>query len=54
MCPWLGSHVFSCGRQLSGLPSRVDYLSPQGVLLLRVYGTIASPRWLELRGPPAG
>ena len=35
------------------LPSRVEYLSPQGVLLPRVYGRIASPLWLELRGPAA-
>ena len=51
MCPWVGSHVPSCGWQLWGLPSRVEYLSPQGVLLPRVYGTIASALWLELRGP---
>ena len=31
----------------------MEYLSPQGVLLPRVYGTIASPLWLELRGPTA-
>ena len=42
MCPWVGSHPPSCGRQLSGLPSHVEYLPP-------VYGTIASPLWLELR-----
>ena len=53
MCPWVGSHAPSCERQLWGLPSRVEYLSPQGVLLSRVYGTIASPLWLELRGPAA-
>ena len=33
-----------------GLPSRVEYLSPQAVLLPLVYGTIASPLWLELWG----
>ena len=33
-----------------GLPSRVGYLSPQGVLLPRVFGTIASLLWLKLRG----
>ena len=33
MCPWVGLHAPSCGRQLWGLPSRVAYLSPQGVLL---------------------
>ena len=38
------------GRQLWGLPSRLEYLSPQGVLLPLVYGTTASPLWLELRG----
>ena len=51
MCPWVGSHVPSCGRQLWGPPGRVEYLSPQGVLLPRVYGTTASPLWLKLRGP---
>ena len=33
-----------------GLPSRLEYLSPQGVFLPQVYGTIVSPPWLELRG----
>ena len=28
----------------------MEYLSPQGVLLPLVYGTTASPLWLELRG----
>ena len=32
------------------LPSRIEYVSPQGGLLPRVYGTTASPLWLELRG----
>ena len=50
MCPWVGPHALSFGRQLWGLPSRVEYLSPQGVLLPLVYGTTASPLWLELRG----
>ena len=50
MCPWVGPHVPSFGRQLWGLPSRVEYLSPQGVWLPPVYGTTASPLWLELRG----
>ena len=50
MCPWVGLHAPSFGRQLWGLPSRVEYLSPQGVLLPLVYGTTASPLWLELRG----
>ena len=54
MCLWVGSHAPSCERQLWGLPSRVEYLSLQGVLLPRVYGTIASPLWLDLRGPAAG
>ena len=53
MCPWLGPHAPSFGRQLWGLPSRVEYLSPQGVLLPLVYGTTASPLWLELRGHSA-
>ena len=53
MCPWVGTHAPSFGRQLLGLPSRVEYLSPQGMLLPRVYGTTASPLWLGLRGPAA-
>ena len=53
MCPWVGSHAPSCGRQFWGLSSRMEYLSTQGVLLLRVYGTTASAPWLELRGPTA-
>ena len=43
----------SFARQLWGLPSRVKYLSPRGVLLPLVYGTTASPLWLELRGHSA-
>ena len=50
MCPWVGPHAPSFGRQLSGLPDREEYLSPQGVLLPLVYGTTASLLWLELRG----
>ena len=53
MCPWVGPHAPSFGRQLWGLPSRVEYLSPQGVLLPLVYGKTASPLWLELRGHSA-
>ena len=53
MCPWVGPHAPSFRRQLWGLPSRVGYLSPQGVLLPLVYGTTASPLWFELRGPSA-
>ena len=53
MCPWVGPHAPSFGRQLWGLPSRVVYLSPQGVLLPLVYRTTASPLWLELRGHSA-
>ena len=53
MCPWVASHAPSCGRRLWGLPSRMEYLSPQGVLLLRVYSTTALLLWLELRGPAA-
>ena len=40
------------GASSRGLPSRVEYLSPQGVLP-DVYGMTASPLWLELRGPAA-
>ena len=54
MCPWVGPHASSFGRQHWGLPSRVGYLSPQGVLLPLVYGTTASHLWLELRGRSAG
>ena len=53
MCPWVGSHASSFGRQLWGLPSRIEYLSQQGVLLPRVYSTTVSPLWLELQGPHA-
>ena len=53
MCPWVGPHAPSFGRQLWGLPSRVEYVSPQGVLLPLVYGTTASPLWFELRGHSA-
>ena len=54
MCPWVGRYAPSFGRQLWGLPSRAEYLSRQGVLLPLVYGTTASPLWLELRGRSAG
>ena len=50
MCPWVWPHAPFFGRQLRGLPSRVEYLSPQGVLLPLVYGMTASPLWLEWRG----
>ena len=50
MCQWVGPHAPSFGRQLWGLPSCVEYLSPQGVLLPLVYGTTASLLWIELRG----
>ena len=53
MRPWVGPHAPSFGRQLWGLPSRVEYLSPQGVLLPLLYGTTASSLWLESRGPAA-
>ena len=49
MCPWVGPHAPSFGRHLRGLPSCVEYLSPPGVLLPRVYGRITSHLWLELR-----
>ena len=53
MCPWVGPHAPSFGRQLWGLLSRVGYLSPQGVLLPLVYGTTASLLWFEWRGHSA-
>ena len=51
MCPWVGPHAPSFVWELWRLPSRVEYLAPQGILLLQVYSTTASPLWLELRGP---
>ena len=53
MCPWVGPHAPSFGRQPWGLPSRVGYISPQVVLLPLVYGTTALPLWLELWGHSA-
>ena len=53
MCPWVGSHAPYFGRQLWGLPSCVEYLSPQGVLLSFVYDTTASPLCLALQGHSA-
>ena len=53
MCRRVGSHAPSCGRQLLGLPGRMEYLSPQGVLLPRVCGKTASPLWSKFRGPAA-
>ena len=38
------------GGSTLGLPSGLEFLSAQGVLLARVDGTIVSPLWLELRG----
>ena len=60
MCPWVGSHAPSFGRQLWGLPSHMGYLSPQGVLLPRVDGTSPHPCGLSRgasllrRLPPPG
>ena len=58
MCPWVGPHAPFFGRQLWGLPSRLEYLSPQGVLLPLVYGTTASPLCCRAtllgRRPPPG
>ena len=53
MCPLVGPHAPSFGRQLWGLPSGVEYLSPQGVLLPLVYGTTASPLLFEFGGHSA-
>ena len=53
MCPWVGPHASAFEVQLWGLPSREEYLSPQGVLLPLVYGTTASPLWIKLRGRSA-
>ena len=53
MCPWVGPHAPSFGRQVWGLPCRGEYLSLQGVLLPLFYGATASPLWLELRGHSA-
>ena len=32
MCPWVAPNAHSFGRQLWGLPSCVEYLSPQRIL----------------------
>ena len=53
MCQWVGPQDPSFGRQLWGLPSCVEHLSPQGVLIPLVYGTTASPLGLEFRGRSA-
>ena len=37
-----------------GLLSRLEHLSPQGVLRLRDYRTFPSPLLLEFRAPAAG
>ena len=50
MCPWVGQDAPSFGRQLRGLPSRVEHISPPGVSVPLFYGMTASPLWLELRG----
>ena len=41
------------GSSSGGLPTSVEYLSQQGALLPLVYGTMASPLWLELRDSAA-
>ena len=41
MCPWVGPHAPSFGRQLWGLPSHVECLSPQGVLVPLFYSKTA-------------
>ena len=53
MCPGVRPNAPSFMRQLSGLPSRVEYLSSEGILLPLVYGTTSSPLWLEWRGHSA-
>ena len=53
MCPWVGPHAPSFGRQVWRLPSRVEYLSTQRVLLPLVYSTTVAPLWLQLRGHSA-
>ena len=53
MCPWVGPHASSFGRELWRLPTPVEYISPQGVVLPLVYCTTASPLLLELRGRSA-
>ena len=42
-----------CPLLWAAAPGAAQYLSPQGVLLPLVYGTTASPLWLELRGHSA-
>ena len=53
MSPWVGPHSPYFGRQLRGLLSHVEYLSPQGVFLTLIHSTTASALWLELRGHSA-
>ena len=51
MYPWVVPPPL--GGSSGGLPSCVEYLSPQEVFFPRVYGTITSPLRLELPGPSA-
>ena len=53
MHPWVGPCAPSFGRQFWGLPSHVEYLSPEAVLLPLFYGTTASRFGFELRGHSA-
>ena len=53
MYPWVGSHAPSCGRQLCGAAQQWEYLSLLGAFLPRIYETLASYLWVELRGPAA-
>ena len=50
MCPWLGPHVPSFGRQLWEAAQPCGVSLSTGVLLPRIYGMTASLLWLELRG----
>ena len=47
MCPWVGPQAPSFGRQLWTCPAVWSVSHDKGSL---VYGTTASPLWLELRG----
>ena len=53
MCPWVGPHAPSFGRHLLGAAQPCGVSLTTRVLLPLVYGTTASPLWLELRGHSA-
>ena len=54
MCSWVGPHAPSCGRQLWGLPSRMEYLSPQRYCSCKSTVLPPHPRGLSCRAPLLG